>query len=231
MKFKAFTLAEVLITLGIIGVVAAMTLPGLISNRKNKELHTALKKTYSTLTQVLRFVANEEGQTPTPNMYNKEDLSIKLQFATAKYLNVAKDCQKQSCVPISTNKDEDGNILSERFIEQYKIYNKKRNVETNYFDDGQLLLRDGSLLMFENERYSPRLYITVDVNGPDKNPNTWGHDVFTFQLKEDGKLVPMGGNDSDYPYEQWCNKSSNDPLSGIGCTYPALTDKNYWKNL
>ena len=42
-KQKAFTLAEVLITLGIIGVVAAMTLPAVINTTKNKELETALK--------------------------------------------------------------------------------------------------------------------------------------------------------------------------------------------
>ena len=41
---KAFTLAEVLITLGIIGVVVAMTLPALINKTRNKELHTAFLK-------------------------------------------------------------------------------------------------------------------------------------------------------------------------------------------
>ena len=44
----AFTLAEVLITLGIIGVVAALTLPTVINNVHHKELETALKKQYST---------------------------------------------------------------------------------------------------------------------------------------------------------------------------------------
>lgn len=45
----AFTLAEVLITLGIIGIVAAMTLPTLVQNHKNAELQTGLKKAYSVL--------------------------------------------------------------------------------------------------------------------------------------------------------------------------------------
>lgn len=44
MNIKAFTLAEVLITLGIIGIVAALTLPALIQNNRNKELQTGLKK-------------------------------------------------------------------------------------------------------------------------------------------------------------------------------------------
>ena len=48
-KKCAFTLAEVLITLGIIGVVAAMTLPTLINMTNKKELEVALKKTYSEL--------------------------------------------------------------------------------------------------------------------------------------------------------------------------------------
>ena len=40
MKFKAFTLAEILITLGIIGVVAAMTIPTLITNYQKKQTVT-----------------------------------------------------------------------------------------------------------------------------------------------------------------------------------------------
>ena len=45
---NAFTLAEVLITLGIIGVVAAMTMPSLIASHKEKETVSKLKKVYST---------------------------------------------------------------------------------------------------------------------------------------------------------------------------------------
>ncbi len=53
MKNKGFTMAEVLITLGIIGVVAAMTLPTLINNNRNKALETGLKRSYSVLSQAL----------------------------------------------------------------------------------------------------------------------------------------------------------------------------------
>ncbi len=58
---KAFTLAEVLITLGIIGVVAAMTLPTLMNNTQNNELQTQFKKTYSELNQVARLFYNDNG--------------------------------------------------------------------------------------------------------------------------------------------------------------------------
>lgn len=49
MDKQAFTLAEVLITLGIVGVIAAMTLPALINQTQGKELETGLKKAYSIL--------------------------------------------------------------------------------------------------------------------------------------------------------------------------------------
>ncbi len=61
MKKQGFTLAEVLITLGIIGVVAAMTIPTLISNTNGAQFKTAYKKALSTLNQaVLMNVALED---------------------------------------------------------------------------------------------------------------------------------------------------------------------------
>lgn len=58
---KAFTLAEVLITLAIIGVVAAMVIPSLINNIKNAQLVTALKKNYSTLSQATQMIVADNG--------------------------------------------------------------------------------------------------------------------------------------------------------------------------
>ena len=52
---NGFTLAEVLITLGIIGVVAALTMPALIGNYQKKEITTRLKKTYSIVQQAISF--------------------------------------------------------------------------------------------------------------------------------------------------------------------------------
>lgn len=49
--FKGFTLAEILITIGIIGVVAALTIPNLIQNSNSKKFITQFKKSLSTLNQ------------------------------------------------------------------------------------------------------------------------------------------------------------------------------------
>ena len=59
--YRAFTLAEVLITLGIIGVVAAMTIPGLMTNLQHKHTAAKLKKFYSTMKQVIMQAEEEFG--------------------------------------------------------------------------------------------------------------------------------------------------------------------------
>ena len=59
--FQGFTLAEVLITLGIIGVVAAMTMPSLIQDKQNTERVSQLKKVYSTLSQAYLQAVSEKG--------------------------------------------------------------------------------------------------------------------------------------------------------------------------
>jgi prepilin-type N-terminal cleavage/methylation domain-containing protein len=58
---KAFTLAEVLITLGVIGVIATMTLPALIANSRKKETSVKLKKFYSTMEQAIRLSQIDNG--------------------------------------------------------------------------------------------------------------------------------------------------------------------------
>lgn len=58
---KAFTLAEVLITIGIIGVIAALTIPALINKTNKKELETAFKKQYSTLQQAIMMIKTEDA--------------------------------------------------------------------------------------------------------------------------------------------------------------------------
>ena len=58
---RAFTLAEVLITLGIIGIVVALTMPALIWNYRKKQTVTQLKKVYSALQQSILMSQNEYG--------------------------------------------------------------------------------------------------------------------------------------------------------------------------
>ena len=61
MKKRAFTLTEVLITLGIIGVVAAITLPVLIENHNKKVVETRLEKFYSAINQAIKMAEIDYG--------------------------------------------------------------------------------------------------------------------------------------------------------------------------
>ena len=78
-KFR-FTLAEVLITLGIIGVVAAITIPNLIQNNKATKLRSQFLKSYSVISQAIRLMEND-------------DISPPQNYKTfARYLTNATDC-------------------------------------------------------------------------------------------------------------------------------------------
>ena len=62
---KGFTLSEVLITLGVIGVVAAMTIPTIIENHQKQVVTSRMKKFYSTFNQALQMSVNEHGDMKT----------------------------------------------------------------------------------------------------------------------------------------------------------------------
>lgn len=61
-KKNAFTLAEVLITLGIIGIVAAMTLPVVTGEYRKKIAESRLKKFYSDFNQAMRRSELDNGE-------------------------------------------------------------------------------------------------------------------------------------------------------------------------
>ena len=67
MKKRAFTLAEVLITLAIIGVVAAISIPSVISNSQQQEFKTGLRKAVSVLNSAITMNMALDGETPYDN--------------------------------------------------------------------------------------------------------------------------------------------------------------------
>ena len=71
MKNRGFTLAEVLITLAIIGVVAALTIPSVIVNTQQQEFKTGLKKAVSVLNEAIQTNIAMDGETP----YDRADLT------------------------------------------------------------------------------------------------------------------------------------------------------------
>lgn len=230
-KYKiGFTLAEVLITLGIIGVVAALTLPAAINNTQNRQLEAGLKKAYSTINQALLLYENENGQPITPAATRH---SVKP--ALMKYIKTVKDCGTgstgevdKSCVPNNayvSNPDYEKEI--------YKTYNGNNSIGLAAFDDGQFVINDGMLVLIENSGTIQHVYISVDVNGYNKRPNRLGHDLFMFQINNDGHLLPMGAEGTDYYSEtdNYCSATTISNMNGAGCTAKAIYKKDFFKNL
>lgn len=219
----AFTLAEVLITLGIIGIVAAITISQLINNYKAKRLRTQFLKSYSTIQQAFKEMEADDVSTD-PTTYN----TLEYYKTFMNYLQAPMDCgigdnKYLPCVYMRDSSSKD--------YKPYKTYNGKTNASMILFDDGQIALQDGTLLLFENYAPRMRVFVSVDLNGYNNNPNRWGYDLFTFQLG-DNQLKAMGDTGTTYTnLSTYCNVNSQDEYNGIACAKKALSDSEYFKNI
>ena len=221
MKKLAFTLAEVLITLGIIGVVSAMTIPALINNVRAVKLRSQFNKAYSEVQQAFKLMADNESVAPS-DYYSVGSDATKNHFYKRflKYFKSGIDCGYHSKALPCYDRD---------LTNPYKSLDGKSNVAGNHFDDGQLGLLDGVLVLFEN--YQNRLWISIDINGYNNPPNQWGIDLFTFDVTDDG-LLPMGNAKSSYnDADKYCNPTSTNSMNGIACAEKAVKDPNYFKDL
>jgi len=222
-KFKTykngFTLAEVLITLVIIGVVAAMTIPNLINKTNKEELRTGLLKAQSVLSGALEKSYVKNGYRITPNELASSGFDYRLYKSIKPYFSIVKDCGTSNCV--------DGNSSV------YQTYNGLNGGTGlhSLLDDGQFIISDGMTIFIENMAGSNKIYVAADTNGYEKKPNKTGYDLFFFQMNDDGYFVPMGADGTDFPMSQYCSKTSTHSRNGMGCTAKALNDANYFKNL
>lgn len=225
MKNKnGFTLAETLITLGIIGIVAAMTIPTLINGYKASQLRSQFLEAYSILNQSTRQMIADEISIDCAS-YGQGIGGLYKVFS--KYMVGATDCGSirygGKCKAI---------LQAASF---YKTLNGKYYLGDSWLDDGTLILQNGMTLTFENPPNHPdnKCYMFIDINGAKGKPNRLGYDVFTFQLL-DGKeeIVPMGEPRSAYPnLTKECNYNSNSMANGIACTVKAKDDPDYFKKL
>lgn len=181
--FKAFTLAEVLITLSIIGIVAAMTLPTLVQKNQEKETIVQLKKAYSILSQAYYSAISEYGDSSEWDLgevYSPEG-AASIADKLVKYFKVHKICGTEpGCFPKVTYRGFNNSSW-------YYIYNTSRVYK--------LILADGTLIGFESHgnEYCKTSYcakVFVDVNGY-KGPNQLGYDTFSFYLQK-GRIMPYG---------------------------------------
>lgn len=186
-----FTLAEVLITLGIIGIVAAMTIPTLIQNAQKQSYVTGLKKAYTVWNQA---IAQMEADTGTPgNIAMFFDATDKpMTDKILPYFKVAKNCYNgNGCWANRQSRCYDGKNPLNGYDESssYKfITTDGMAFRLNTINPGCVGVNDGMQNICIQNLY-------VDVNGL-KGPNWWGRDIFLFTLDStDGKTVlyPQGG--------------------------------------
>ena len=235
----AFTLAEVLITLGIIGIVAALTLPVIISDVKNSQLEAGLKKAYSVLGQALNMYQAENGERIIAGDATNRRM---IKSYLMQYIKSAKDCGfggsdnkeglEKACLP-NNYMGIDGDFNGSA---KYETYNGKSSIALDYFDDGQFVTPDGMLILIENsggQWFGDQVFISVDVNGYNKKPNRLGQDLFMFQIDKNGALLPMGAKDTKYYSinDDYCSNTSTHNMNGAGCTNSALMNKNFFKKL
>lgn len=176
--FAAFTLAETLITLGIIGVVAVIVLPSLINNSKDAELHTALKKVYADISAATSNVMQDNGGT----LLGFQNLDII--YAYEKYLKYIKVCESRST---DCGYDQ-------------AVYQLSGHGPDSINFRGEFILSNGMLLQINywwpdcghNSAYrgGDCGTISVDINGA-KKPNIIGKDIFNITMRRN-KIEPEG---------------------------------------
>lgn len=178
-KLTAFTLAETLVTLMIIGVIASMTIPALRRNAENRELATKFIKNFSTIAQATELITQDYGA--IRRWPNGEILNY-----YKEHLNIAKVCPPETGCYTTNN---------------IKMQNGGNDVA---YGDSGLLLADGTGIKISPgygsvdsygldplDKPSIKATMHIDVNGPDK-PNQWGTDIFLFILIDGKGLVPSG---------------------------------------
>ena len=223
---KGFTLAEILITLGIIGVVAALTIPGLINKYKAHRLHSQFLESYSTIQQVFKQMEADDVSLDIRDYGTGKFYKTFMRYLQAPFDcglggdwgDINKNTQTKPCYKTNTS-DRDT---------PYKTFDGEKTVSIYYFDDGQIALQDGTLLLFEN--YNGAIFISVDLNGYNNPPNRYGYDLFTFDFVE-GELKTMGDTGTHYTDQnQYCNeKEAINNLNGIACAHKAKINPDYFK--
>ena len=239
-KKSAFTLAEVLITLGIIGVVAALTISSTITKIRNYQLRENYKVAYSILSQaVKKAIAEDVGNFANTATDYKNDIG---------YVNSSSATKK---------------IYAEMQVvgtcAYNKVYNFNKTSDRPRLDWGTAYPRSALAngMCFNVNVNGGKVNLTIDTNGL-KSPNRLGYDIFLFELNSNDQVVPKkmtkllseeelqiykdrdGGVEGLWYSQigQPCSYKSRQSANGIGCSWYALNNinpddnsKKYWDSL
>ena len=199
---KGFTLAEVLITLGIIGVVSALTMPTLIKHYQQHETVNRLKQTYSIISQAVRMSETENGLLESwdiPNTsantasdcYNKGKIFFEQYLKP--YIKITRDCTASECWAKSHTRPNGATVN----FSNHKTYN--------------IVLVNGTVIAFYPNETFVQFYI--DLNGK-KGPNKYGRDYFSILISKISKNDNLGNFNKSGVYMYGQGKTKTELTSG-----------------
>jgi len=197
---QAFTLAEVLLTLAIIGVVAALTIPAVITKVTKDQYVTGLKKAHNTVKAVERAATQEHG--PIENWDFTGDSKDIFERYYKEHFDILKICEdtEEGCWP----------------DERTRINGDAWTTDLNSSSYPRFITSDGMAWIYMES------FLIADVNGL-KSPNRLGRDMFYFYYDGDTPpgFKPGGWKHSTEEINEECNTSDG---RGYYCTAKVLTE-------
>ena len=226
MAKHGFTLAEVLVTLGIIGVVSALTIPTLVKNHQRQVYVTQLQKVVNELSQAAdKAITDSNAVSLDETRYGPNKANGARNFLND-YFKIVKDCGEtatpcfaDSYENLSGNTVELGTpIIAVSLASGASISIWNAHYYPPYYDSG-----DGTIV---KEDWHSSYGLQIDVNGA-QGPNIAGRDLFAFDLYSDGKVADSYDNSNrDFDYER--QKCAEEEWSyGAGCLNAIINDG--WK--
>lgn len=222
---KAFTLAEVLVTLGIIGVVAALTLPILTNKHQNSVALAGIKVAYAKINDGFLFMRSDENlddlrslsvfRNMTPETFQDESVQANLDEQMKKYFNIVKSYKAgETCSECPVYVKMNGELADGgQYDYAWRGFSSDGMIYFMHLSGPQEAANKGKI-------QSIVTYFFVDINGT-KLPNKWGKDMFQYALAQNGMLYSAWGKELSeaMPESQtyWGENSS-------GCGSPANKD-------
>lgn len=184
-KIIAFTLAETLIVMGIIGIVSALTLPNLNSSTGDKEKVAKVKKIYQNLDDAFSRAQSVYGPLEEwfPSGASETDIMTRFGERITEFMKVSKNCAlaaNAGCFSKQNMKYTDGRQSTVSYETKTNVY--------------KIILADGTSVAFMSVGH----VFYVDIDGPNKGPNTIGKDIFSFEVSDNSVVPKRPSNFSDY---------------------------------
>lgn len=195
---KAFTMAEILLTLIVIGIITAVTIPGLKKHTDLEAQVSSLKKAYSTISNATKIVETKHGEMKRWGQLTGESsgdeetpggLNNVLTYFS-KTMNTAKTCNSNEAGCWTQTKDLQGNSYGGANSISASGVGIKTADGMNWNFSG---IADPETSFGVTKGTTDSLLIWVDTNG-DKKPNMLGMDVFAFIIHPENGILPAGTN-------------------------------------